>query len=166
MLNKQPQRLEKHLHASSVSDKGPKSNIASHTTSGAFQYETPTFASKADPTRLDDQYYMHTTTDGPNRWNSPSVSYDSTSYSTNCSPSGNHMFLRMSMSIKVKVQMTRIGVSEIYHGGKNWRNPRFDQVTTVDVTKWGHCKSVTDTTTFAIFPSDNSWESQATCHRG
>nr|GEU53124.1 hypothetical protein [Tanacetum cinerariifolium] len=79
MLNKQPQQLEKYLHASSVSDKGPKSNFASHTTSGAFQYETPTFASKADPTRLDDQFYMHTTTDGPNRWNSPSVSYDSTS---------------------------------------------------------------------------------------
>ncbi|GJZ85169.1 ATP-dependent DNA helicase Q-like 4A protein [Tanacetum coccineum] len=85
LLNKQIQQLEKHLHASSVSDKGPKSNFASHTTTGALQYETPTFASKVDPIRLDDQFYTHTTTDGLNRWNSPSVSYDSGSYSTNCS---------------------------------------------------------------------------------
>ncbi|PWA77649.1 DNA helicase, ATP-dependent, RecQ type [Artemisia annua] len=84
-LNKQIQQLEKHLHASSVSDKGPQSNFASHATTGSFQYETPTFASRVDPTRLDDQFYMDTTTDVPNRWDSPSVSYDSVSYSTNCS---------------------------------------------------------------------------------
>nr|GEU70477.1 ATP-dependent DNA helicase Q-like 4A isoform X1 [Tanacetum cinerariifolium] len=50
LLNKQIQQLEKHLHASLVSDK-------------------PGFSLKH----------------GLNRWNSPSVSYDSASYSTNCS---------------------------------------------------------------------------------
>lgn len=75
VLNKQIQQLEKHLHSRSVDEKGPTSNIGAYTTPRAFQYETPpTFASRVDPTRLD-QFYMHNETDGPNRWNSSSASF-------------------------------------------------------------------------------------------
>lgn len=77
MLNKQIQQLEKHLLSSSVDDKGLKSNVTSHTTTIPFQYETSTFASRVDPMRLDDQFYMNNETNGPDRWSSPSVSYSS-----------------------------------------------------------------------------------------
>ncbi|XP_024961474.1 ATP-dependent DNA helicase Q-like 4A [Cynara cardunculus var. scolymus] len=77
MLNKQIQQLEKHLQSRPVDEKRSTSNFGAYTASRAFQYETPpTFASRVDPTRLD-QFYMHNETDGPNRWNSSSVSYSS-----------------------------------------------------------------------------------------
>ncbi|KAI3755203.1 hypothetical protein L1987_54999 [Smallanthus sonchifolius] len=80
MLNKQIQELEKHLQSCLVGEKGPKTRFSSAhtTTTRAFQYESPpTLVSRVDPMRLDDQFYMNNETDGPNRWNSPSVSYSS-----------------------------------------------------------------------------------------
>ncbi|KAK1430220.1 hypothetical protein QVD17_12800 [Tagetes erecta] len=80
MLNKQVQQLEKYLLFCSVNEKGSRSNFNSaHTTSTiAFQYENPpTLASRVDPVRLDDRFYMNNESDGLNRWNSPSVSYSS-----------------------------------------------------------------------------------------
>lgn len=78
ILNKQIQQLEKHLQSSVVADNGPKSSFSAHNTTRDFQYETtPTFASRIDPTRLDDQFYMHNEATGPTRWNSPSVSHSS-----------------------------------------------------------------------------------------
>ncbi|XP_076915597.1 ATP-dependent DNA helicase Q-like 4A [Bidens hawaiensis] len=80
MLNKQIQQLEKYLQSSSVTEKGSKSTLTSAhtTTTRAFQYESPpTLASRVDPIRLDNQFYMNNDADGPNRWNSPSVSYSS-----------------------------------------------------------------------------------------
>ncbi|KAL7585237.1 hypothetical protein Lser_V15G46163 [Lactuca serriola] len=78
MLNKQIQQLEKHLQSRMVDHEGPKSNFTPNTAATrSFQYETPpTFASRIDATRLDDQFYMHNEN---NRWNSPSVSYSSVS---------------------------------------------------------------------------------------
>ncbi|XP_071736867.1 ATP-dependent DNA helicase Q-like 4A [Rutidosis leptorrhynchoides] len=74
-LNKQTQQLEKHLQTSVVSDNGP--TFADHATPRDFQYETPpTFASRIDPTRLD-QFYMHNEANGSATWNSPYVSYSS-----------------------------------------------------------------------------------------
>ncbi|KAI7730557.1 hypothetical protein M8C21_006305, partial [Ambrosia artemisiifolia] len=79
MLNKQIQQLEKYLQSCSVNEKGSKSNFASAhtTTTRAFQSESPpTLASRVDPIRLDNHFYMNNETDGT-RWNSPSVSYSS-----------------------------------------------------------------------------------------
>ncbi|KAL4580725.1 hypothetical protein LXL04_016927 [Taraxacum kok-saghyz] len=79
-LNKQIQQLEKHLQSRTVDHERPKSNFTPHT---ATRYETtPTFASRVDATRLDDQFHMYNETDGSNnRWDSysSSVSYSSAS---------------------------------------------------------------------------------------
>ncbi|KAD4179413.1 hypothetical protein E3N88_28004 [Mikania micrantha] len=88
ILNKQIQKLEKHLQSCSVNEKGPKTNFSSvHTTATrAFQHTSPpTLASRVDPVRLDDQFYMNNETHGPNRWNSPSVSYSSAGNNINIS---------------------------------------------------------------------------------
>nr|XP_043630024.1 ATP-dependent DNA helicase Q-like 4A [Erigeron canadensis] len=77
MLNKQIQQLEKRLQFSSPADNVPRSSFAVHTTSTDFQYETHSFASRVDPKRLDDQFYMHNEANGPSRWNSSSASYSS-----------------------------------------------------------------------------------------
>ncbi|XP_071729839.1 ATP-dependent DNA helicase Q-like 4A [Rutidosis leptorrhynchoides] len=75
LLNKQTQQLEKYLQTSMVVDLGPKSSFAANATPRDFQYETPpTFASRIDPTRLDN-FYMHNEANGSTTWNSPSVSY-------------------------------------------------------------------------------------------
>lgn len=86
ILNKQIQQLEKYLQLCSVNEKVSISNFnsAHTTTTRAFQSESPpTLASRIDPIRLDDRFYMNNEINGPNRWNSPSVSYSSAGNNNN-----------------------------------------------------------------------------------
>nr|GEU62132.1 ATP-dependent DNA helicase Q-like 4A isoform X1 [Tanacetum cinerariifolium] len=79
-LNKQVKQLEKYLRSMSIDDEGCKSNFSSYAvpSSRHFQYGTPlTYASKIDPIRLDDQFFMQNFTDGNNKWDPPSLSCSS-----------------------------------------------------------------------------------------